>query len=206
MTTATPSWSFVTLVGDGDKTVATTDGAAGKALRKPGWLGWSRWVWILLILVVLGAIAAVVLVVVLGGATITLTKVESTLCTTAGGTTYAHLVHAEGSSSGESTAHAVYLHWNVTGSTCASSPKLEDTAWPLYKGRHISEGEGIPKEAFKIEEDYLMVKWQGAWCYTYQCTADEDAKAPSCATEVWPLVYIDGTALDKKDTKFGTCA
>ena len=98
MTTATPSWSFVTLVGDGDKTVATTGGAArddGNAFQKPWLCGWARWVWGLIILFVITAITlAIVLPIVLIGTEIKLTKVESTTCIT--GTTKAHLLHAAG--------------------------------------------------------------------------------------------------------------
>ncbi len=193
MTTATPSWSFVTLVGDGDKTIATTDGAAGKQLsKKRGWF--PTWGWILIILLVITAITlAIVLPIVFLGNEITLTKVESKLCTT--GTTKPHLVNAAGSSNGGAEAHAVYLHWNTTAgaNTCASSPKLEDSARPVYKGRRISEGEGIPKDVFKTDEDYLMVKIGDDWCYTYQCEADTDPLAPKaeCISAGWPLVHLD---------------
>ncbi|MBE36388.1 MAG: hypothetical protein CMI16_12670 [Opitutaceae bacterium] len=215
MTTANPKWSFVTIVGEGDREKGAETGAAPPAgwASKTGIRGWIAKNWMtalisgIVVLILFIVILSIIIAAAAGafsGATVTLTKVEATTCT--GGTNKPNLLHATGSSSGDSTAEAVYLYWNATSNLCITTGK-EDDNWPYIKGGSVSLGEGVPADVSKIEDDHLKLKFNDLWCPTYQRKANTDQLAPAGMSDTWPIVHItDAGALSLWVSGFQTCA
>ena len=203
MTTATQGWSFVSVVGDGDRVVGeSTDGKAVGAtvsvVKK-----WSLKIKIFAVVVTVVSVVGISVGIAAGAgafnsssdsSTITLSKVQSANCDQ-GTSTKAQLLMITGSTNGQSSQMNVYFKFNVSGGMCLTTPAVNNTIWPIYTApanSQVTHETGVPSDTGSVDsEGYLRIVYQARSCPVYQYYGDYNSNVPLGANTLWPLAQFD---------------
>lgn len=202
MTTATQGWSFVSVVGDGDRVVGeSTDGKAVgtvvSSVKK-----WSLKVKIFAAIVTVVSVVGISVGIAAGAgafnsssdsSTITLSKVQSANCDQ-GTSTKAQLLMITGSANGQSSQMPVYFKFNSSG-MCLTTPEVNSTIWPIYTApanSQVTHETGVASGTGSVDsEGYLRIVYQTQSCPVYQYYGDYNSNVPLGASTLWPLAQFD---------------
>lgn len=212
MTTANQGWSFVTLVGEGDKGSKAPIGAqVTKPLQKVGYCGLKLWAWLLIgIAVIVVVTVAIVVPIVVSNAnsdsdsdapTSTLTLSHSPItCSNASQTAdYTKVLRASGSSYHITSAVDTLYVKDPDGAgngTCTTDFTTYDTNWPPVTANSslvpaLPDGVTATPTMWLGPDGYYYLRINGCIAYTY---ANNTASSPLEGISVyWPILMPDGS-------------